>query len=194
MAEAQELLRAALAAEAEGYRLLIADAEAEARPHLREASDLYRRSWETAPPDAYGRLIGMLKTAVLAGGGEPEGAYALAELGTEGSSAPGWYAIGLAGLATGDDDLARRAAAEMRAAGPGDGADPFTRTAAAVGALAERDREAYAAAVGAIVADFESRDEHLTGVPIADTALVLERLAARRGLAAAPPSPLLPGA
>jgi hypothetical protein len=44
--------------------------------------------------------------------------------------------------------------------------------------------------VDAIVADFEGRDEHLTGVPIADTALMLERLAG--GLASRPASPLLP--
>ena len=43
-----------------------------------------------------------------------------------------------------------------------------------------------------IVADFESRSEHLTGVAIADTALMLERFAARRGLAAHPASALLP--
>jgi hypothetical protein len=46
--------------------------------------------------------------------------------------------------------------------------------------------------VAAIVADFEGRDEHLTGVPIADTALMLERLAGARGLAAHPASALLP--
>ena len=42
------------------------------------------------------------------------------------------------------------------------------------------------------MADFEAREEHLTGVPIADTALVLERLAERRRLAAHPRSALLP--
>ena len=62
----------------------------------------------------------------------------------------------------------------------------------AVAALAGRDREAYAAAIAAIVADFEAREEHLTGVPIADTVLVLERLAERRGIAVHPRSPLLP--
>jgi hypothetical protein len=47
-------------------------------------------------------------------------------------------------------------------------------------------------AVAAIVADFESRSEHLTGVPIADTALMLERLAAERGIGAGLDSPLAP--
>jgi hypothetical protein len=44
---------------------------------------------------------------------------------------------------------------------------------------------------GAIAADFETREEHLEGVPIADTALMLERLAAARGMACGPASPLL---
>jgi len=62
----------------------------------------------------------------------------------------------------------------------------------AVTALARRDRERYAAAIGAIVADFERRPEHLTGVAIADTALCIEVLASSRGLASGVSSPLLP--
>jgi hypothetical protein len=42
------------------------------------------------------------------------------------------------------------------------------------------------------VADFEGRDEHLTDVAIADTALVLERLARRRGISAGVTSAMLP--
>ena len=44
----------------------------------------------------------------------------------------------------------------------------------------------------AIVRDFEGRDAHLTGVPVADTAMLMEALAAPRGLAAHPASPLMP--
>ena len=72
------------------------------------------------------------------------------------------------------------------------GSEAFGRAAGAVVALARRDRQAYAGMLAAIVADFEAREEHLTGVPIADTALVLDRLAERRGMAAHPRSPLLP--
>jgi hypothetical protein len=42
------------------------------------------------------------------------------------------------------------------------------------------------------VADFEGRDRHLSGVAVADTALVLERLAEPRGMAARPQSSLVP--
>ena len=94
----------------------------------------------------------------------------------------------MAALVDGDDDGGRRAA------------DGHARRLAGVRPRRRRDRRRsrtatptrYAAAVRAIVADFESRDEHLTGVPVADTALMLERLAEARGLAAHPASALLP--
>jgi hypothetical protein len=72
------------------------------------------------------------------------------------------------------------------------GSPPFVRAADAIDALVDRDGDRYAAALGTIVADFEGREEHLTGVPIADTALMLERLAAARGIACGPVSPLMP--
>jgi hypothetical protein len=87
----------------------------------------------------------------------------------------------------GDDDAAASAAEGMRA-----GSQAFGRAADAIEALAGGDAGAYEAAVRAIVADFEGRSEHLTGVPIADTALMLERFAEPRGLAARVASPLLP--
>jgi hypothetical protein len=70
--------------------------------------------------------------------------------------------------------------------------EAFERTAAALRALAHDDAGAYGAALAAIEADFAGRDEHLTGVAIADTAVMLELLAAERGLAARPDSPLVP--
>jgi hypothetical protein len=75
----------------------------------------------------------------------------------------------------------------MRSASP-----EFGRAAEAVEALATGASDRYADAVRAIVADFEAREQHLTGVPIADTALMLERLAEPRGMACRPDSPLMP--
>jgi hypothetical protein len=40
--------------------------------------------------------------------------------------------------------------------------------------------------------DFAGRSEHLTGVAIADTAVMLEWLAAERDMAVKPSSPLVP--
>jgi hypothetical protein len=182
-----QLLQAALATEADGHRALLAgDADA-GRGRMRAAADLYRQSWEAAGPRAFGRLIGMQKAAVIAGGGADEAAYARGELGSEGDSPASWYAVGIAALVEGDDDLARRAAQGMR-----EGPEPFVRAADAIDALADRDGDAYGRAVAAIVTDFERRDDHLTGVPIADTALMLERVAEQRGMAARPASKLLP--
>jgi hypothetical protein len=183
----QLLLEDALAREGEAYRLLIdGDAERAATP-LRETAALYRSSWEEAGPRSYGRLIGMLKAAVLGGGGEEEAAYALEQVGDEPDSPAAAYAVALAALVRGDDGLARRAVAGMR-----EGSDAFIRTADAIGAVADGDGDRYAAALGAILSDFEHRDEHLTGVAIADTALVLQRIAERRGIAAEVSSPMLP--
>jgi hypothetical protein len=190
----QELLLEAIAREGEAHRLLMSGDSEGARAPLREASDLYRRSWEAAPARAFGRLVGMLKAAALAGDAGEAAAYTREALGSEGDSASSWYAVALVALIEGDDELARRAARGMRE-GAGElraGEDAFERTADAIEALADRDGERYAGAVAAIVADFESRDEHLTGVPIADTAVMLERLAAPRGIAAEPSSPVMP--
>jgi hypothetical protein len=61
--------------------MLLAGEEGEARERLRETVELYRRSWEEAGPRSFGRLIGMIKAAVLAGGGGEEAAYAREALG-----------------------------------------------------------------------------------------------------------------
>jgi hypothetical protein len=180
-------MRAAIAAEGAGHAALLAGDRDAAAPHLRTAAALYRTSWEEAPPRSYGRLIGMLKAAVLAGDGRFEAAYARGQLGPDAESPPAQYARALAALIDGDDAAAGAAAAAMGAGSPA-----FARTADAISALADRDAAAYAEALGAIVADFAGRDAHLTGVPIADTAAMLEVFAEARGMAARPASPLLP--
>ena len=65
------------------------------------------------------------------------------------------------------------------------------RTATALRALAAGDGAAYTAAVAAIEADFEARDAHLTGVAIADTAIMLELIARERALDARLAGPLV---
>jgi hypothetical protein len=177
----------AIRLEGDGYRRLLAGDAKDARPLLREAAAAYRRSWEVAPPRSFGRLVGMLKAAVIAGGGADEASYVRARLGAGGDSPASWYALGIVALVEGDDGLARRAGAGMR-----EGSAAFGRAADALEALVDGDRERYARAVRAIVADFERREKHLTGVPIADTALMFEVLAQRRGLTARAKSDLLP--
>jgi hypothetical protein len=187
----------AVGAEAEGQRLLMAGQDP-TREFARAAA-LYKESWDLAPPGAYGRLVGAIKAAVLAGRGEDAGRWVRDQVSDPGESATAWYALALAALAVGDDPGAREAAGTMEAtsvgaatgAGAG-GPDPFVRAARAIDALAAGDEEGYAAAAQDIVRDFEARTLHLTGVAVADTALVLERLAEARGMKAGIRSPVLP--
>lgn len=186
MKAAQELLVAALEREGEAQRLLLGGDEEAAREAFREVAGLYRRSWDEAPPTAFGRLTGMLKAAILAGGGEEEAVFARSQVGA-GETPAAAYVIALAALVARDDRTAAEAARVMA-----DGDDAHRRAAAAIAALAAGDREGYGEAVRTIVRDFETRESHLTGVPIADTAIVMERLAEGRGIATAPASPVLP--
>ena len=176
-------MREGIAADGDAHRALLAGDDAGAP--LRRAAAAYRRSWEAAPPGSYGRLVGYAKASILAG--DDPLAYGREQLGADDRSPPACWARALAYLADGNDARAARAAEGMHA-----GSEAFGRAADAIATLAAGEREAYATAVQAIVDDFEGRDEHLTGVPIADTALVLDRLAERRGMAAHPRSPLMP--
>lgn len=175
-----DALRDAIAIEADAQRLLQAGDPAAAGAFARAAAR-YRESWELAPPRSFGRLIGMLKAAVLAGDAREAAEYARGQV-AEADSPPSSYALAVAALVLGDDEQAARLAEGMR-----EGSPAFGRAAGAIAALAARDGAAYGRAVGEIVADFATREEHLTGVPIADTALMLDALAAQRGMAAGVP-------
>jgi hypothetical protein len=72
--------------------------------------------------------------------------------------------------------------------------DANARTGRALQALADGDASGYRAALGEIMADFEVREQHLSGVAVADTAMLLEHLAEPRGMAVHPVSELLPRA
>ena len=184
----QQLMASAIERDAEGQRALLEGDGQAARVAFTAAAELYRRSWELAPPGSYGRLVGMLKSAVLAGGGSGEAEYVragLADLQTASPTAS--YAQAVAAMIAGDDATATRAAGEMRA-----GSEAFRRMSDAAVALCDRDQDSYDSALREIVRDFEGRERHLTGVAIADTGLMLERLAERRGMTAGVDSRLLP--
>jgi hypothetical protein len=167
--DAQEALDRALAVEATAQAELLAGV---AQPGgFREAAVWYRTSYELAPRTSYGRLVGMLKAAVLGGGGSEEAALVRRLLPDGGSSPTSWYAVAIAGLIAGDAPLAVRAAEEMRGGG-----DAFARAADAIAAIAGRDEVAARRAITAIEDDFAARDAHLTGVAIADTAMLFATL------------------
>ena len=182
-----DLLAEAVAADGEAFQALFAGRIADAHACLEAAATLYRASWEAAPPRSFGRLVAYLKSAVLAGEPEDAAGYVRDTLGAGCDSPTSCYALAVAALIDDDDDTAARAAAAMT-----EGDEPFARAAEALAALAARDRERYGGAVRAIVADFEAREEHLTGVAVADTAMLMEALAERRGMPERPVSELLP--
>ena len=178
----------AISLEGQAQQAALGGRWAESREAFRRAARRYRASWEVAPPGSYGRLVGMLKAAILAGGGGEEAVYVRNALGDAGAHSPtAAYAQAIAALVSGDDRAAARWSGHM-----GAGSDPFARAAAAIAALARRDEQSYRSAVGAIVEDFAARTDHLTGVAIADTALMLEQLAEPRGLRAGVQSRVLP--
>jgi len=179
----------AIAREGDGHRALLdGDDDAATRAYERAAA-AYRASWEAAPPGAYGRLVGHLKAAVLAGDASGAATYVTGQITPDAAqaSAPAAYALAVAALVAGDDESAATWAGAMRAGG-----DAFDRAGAALLAIARGDQAAYAEALEAIVADFAARPDHLTGVRIADTAILMQRLAGPRGLTATAESPLLP--
>jgi hypothetical protein len=165
-------LNAALAAEAQAYGELLAGADAGGA--LLRARDAYLASHAESGPSSWGRLLGALKMAILAGdGAEAIARRARAEVGP-GETPASAYLRALAQVTLDE----RPDVDAMLAAG-----DAFERTGRALQALGDRDQAAYATALREIVADFAARDQHLSGVAVADTALVLDRLAARRNMA-----------
>ena len=186
----RQLTRMGNAAWAAGLSFLMLGRREQADECLRRAADTYRRSWPDAPPESWGRPIGAMKSRLIAGdhgGARDDAAWALDAAAAESEGSIGRYAAALAHLVRGDDVEAALLAATL----VGEAAIP-SAVAASVAALAERDAPAYETAIEALVADFESRTEFLEDIPVADTVLALQALAAERGISLALVSPLLP--
>jgi hypothetical protein len=164
----------------------------EASDWLHRAAERYRESMADAPPGSWGRPIGAMKALVLAGdwdAAEEAARWAL-ELGAAEADSPiGRYAGSLALLVLGRDTEARPMADSLRERDdfPGDVAD-------ALATLAASDLLGYVEAVESVLESFETREEYLEDMPVADTVLVLQALAAKRGIVAELASPLLPSA
>jgi hypothetical protein len=186
----RQLTRMGNAAWAAGLSLLALGRRDEAEEWLLRAAETYRRSWPDAPPGSWGRPIGAMKSRLIAGdldGAREDAAWAL-EAGAARSESPiGRYAGVLALLALGED---RDAAASARTLEGVEAIPPAVTDSLA--ALATGDQNGYEASIRALVADFEAREEFLEDVPVADTVLALQALAAERGIEVALASPLLP--
>lgn len=185
----KQLVRVAMAAGGAGLARLMQGRRAEAAGWLARAAERYRESYEGAPAESWGRLIGAVKARVLAGdwaGAVEDSRWALDERPGESDSPIGAYAAALADLVLGEDAEAGRFTARLR------GGDFPDAVADALLALTAGDAAAYAEAVKRVLESFETREAYLEDIPVADTVLVLEALAERRGLAAGLHSPLLP--
>ena len=186
----RQLTRTANAAYGAGLALLMLGEEAKAAGWLKRAAETYRESLDGAPPESWGRPIGVMKALVLAGDwADAEGAarWALAEGAAEADSPIGRYAAALACAILGDWQHARVHADEIRIR------DDFPRDVGdALAMIAAEDVVGYTAAIESVLESFETREDYLEDVPVADTVIVLQALAARRNMEADLTSDLLP--
>jgi hypothetical protein len=186
----RQLTRMGNAAWAAGLSWLMAGRRAKGDEWLLRAAYRYRESWPDAPPGSWGRPIGAMKSRLIAGdfAGAREDAHWALDAGAAESESPiGRYAATLAYLVLGEDDESSILATTL----VGAEAIPPSVTGS-LAALAARDASAYEAAIRALVADFEAREEFLEDTPVADTVLALQVLAAARESAVPLVSPLLP--
>ncbi len=189
-ARQRQLTRMANAAYGAGLSLLMVNRRSEASEWLRRAAERYRETFADAPSGSWGRPIGALKARLLAR--DREGALADArwtlESGAAASDSPiGRYAAALAYVVLEEYEDARIHADAIRLD------DDFPAPVGdALAYICAEDVLGYVEAIEAVLESFETRDEYLEDVPVADTVLVLQALAARRGVEAELSSPLLP--
>jgi hypothetical protein len=191
-ARQKQLTRMGNAAGGAGLSLLMQGSQEEAAEWFRQAAERYRESFADAPPGSWGRPIGAMKSLLLAGdwaAAEEAARWALAAGADRAESPIGRYAACLALLILGRDEDARPLAGLLR------GRDDFSDdVAAALAGISAADGVGYVNGVESVLESFETRDAYLEEIPVADTVLVLQALAERRGMAAELSSPLLPTA
>src|SRR3954447_4014713 len=187
-----QLVRMGNAAYGAGLALLMAGDLDGGREWLDRAAGRWRESWDAAPPNSWGRPVGALKAELIAEHDaevEELARWAL-EVGSATADSPiGRYAGALALLTLERWPEARHVAESLR------GAEGFPpRVADALATIAAEDRVGYAEAVEDVLESFETREDYLEDVAVADPVLARQALAAKRGIAhALPASSVLPG-
>ena len=186
----RQLTRLGNAAGGAGLAMLMLGRRDEAAGWFERAAECYHESFQDAPPGSWGRPIGAMKALILAGDwakAEDAARWALGAGAADSDSPIGRYAAALALLVLDRPADAREHADAIRTRNdfPSDVGD-------ALAFLAAQDVAGYETAVESVLESFETRDEYLEDLPIADTVLVLQALAERRRIAAELNSPLLP--
>ena len=170
-------------------RLMAGDTEV-GREWFARAVERYRESYELAPPGSWGSPIAILKARILSGdweGAESDAGWTLEQGAADAESPVGRYAATLALLVLGRDREARALADGLRTR------DDFPAPVAdALSYIAGEDTLGYIDAIEAVLESFETREDYLEDLPVADTVVVLQAFAARRDMAAELSSPLLP--
>jgi hypothetical protein len=189
-ARQKQLTRMGNAAGGAGLAFLMQGNRDEASEWLHRAAEVYRESLADAPAGSWGRPIGAMKALLLADdwAAAEEAATWTLELGAGEAESPiGRYAATLALLILGRDReaIVHADAIRTRDDFPNDVGD-------ALAFIAAQDVVGYADAVESVLESFETRQEYLEDIPVADTVIVLQALAARRGIATELSSPLLP--
>lgn len=186
----RQLTRLGNASAGAGLALLMDGRRDEAAARLTLAAERYRESFADAPPASWGRPIGAIKARLLAGdwdGAMADARWALETGAAQADSPIGGYAAALALLVLGDDEHARMHADAIRTR------DDFpAEVGDSLAFLAAHDVVGYTLAVEQVLESFEDRNEYLEDIPVADTVLVLQALARRRGIEVELNSPLLP--
>jgi hypothetical protein len=176
----EQLVRLGNAAYGVGLALLMQGRSDESRVWLAKAAQRWRESWEHATPTSWGRPIGAIKAYLIAGDelSAREAAEWALTLGSADAESPiGRYAATLAYLVLERWEEARHEASTIREL------DDFPHDVAdALALIAAHDVVGYVEALEAVVESFETRDSYLEDVPVADTALVLQALARKRGI------------
>lgn len=186
----RQLTRLGNAAGGAGLAMLMLGRRDEAAGWFERAAERYHESFQDAPPGSWGRPIGAMKALILAGDwakAEDAARWALGAGAADSDSPIGRYAAALALLVLDRPADAREHADAIRTRNdfPSDVGD-------ALAFLAAQDVAGYETAVESVLESFETRDEYLEDLPIADTVLVLQALAEQRRMAAELDSPLLP--
>lgn len=189
-ARQRQLTRMGNAAGGAGLAHMMAGDDGRAREWFDRAVERYRESFELAPPGSWGRPIGMIKARILGGdwaGAEADARWTLEQGAAEAESPIGRYAACLALLVLDRDEEARVLADGLRTHADFPGA-----VGDALAFVAAQYPVGYIEAIEAVLESFETRDEYLEDIPVADTVTVLQALAARRNMAAELSSELLP--
>ena len=189
-ARQKQLTRMGNAAGGAGLALLMQGRDGEATEWFSLAAERYRESFADAPAGSWGRPIGAIKSLLM--GGDGSGAEAAAEWALAEGAAAAESPIGKYAACTGAARPGARSRGARPRRRPADAEGFPADVADSLAMISAQDVAGYIVAVESVLESFETRDEYLEDIPVADTVIVMQALAAQRDMAADLESDLLP--